>query len=171
MCQPNQSSSQVTSSWLKNDLYDLTDAHREILESKDGWLNDNLMDAGQQLICKTLGSLETYQLVLNYQKKESTYFPFSVDHSQLLHDGGCHWPLAFTSSGRVQLCDSLRTNLTSISKKCLKSLFLPVVKNGKLKVTFLPVDKQTDRFNCGLFALGYASILLDGKSPVGAWFL
>ena len=50
VCQPNQSSSQVTSSWLKNELYETTEADREILESKDGWLNDNLMDAGQQLI-------------------------------------------------------------------------------------------------------------------------
>ena len=69
------------------------------------------------------------------------------------------------------MCDSLRTNVTSISKKCLKSLFQPLVKNGKLEVTFLPVDKQTDGFNCGLFALGYASILLDGKSPVDARFV
>ena len=69
------------------------------------------------------------------------------------------------------MCDSLRTNLTSISKKCLKSLFQPLVKNGKLEVTFLPIDKQTDGFNCGLFALGYASILLDGKSPVDARFV
>ena len=69
MCQPNQSSSQVTSLWLKNELYKFTEAGKEILESKDGWLNDNLMDAGQQLICNALGSLETYQLVLNFQKK------------------------------------------------------------------------------------------------------
>ena len=45
--QPNQSSSQGTSSWFKNELYELTEADREILESKDGWLNDNLMDARQ----------------------------------------------------------------------------------------------------------------------------
>ena len=57
MCQPNQSSWQVTSSWLKNELYELTEAGREILESKDGWLNDNLMDAGRQLIFNALGSL------------------------------------------------------------------------------------------------------------------
>ena len=168
MYQPNQSSSQVTSSWFKNELYELTETDREILEGKDGWLNDNLMDARQQLICKALGSLETYQSVLNCQKKESTYFPVSGDRIQLSHDGSCHWLLVFTLSGRVQVCDSLRTNLTSISKKCLKSLFQPLAKNGKFEVTFLPVDKQTDGSNCGLFSLGYASILFDGKSPVDA---
>ena len=88
---------------LKNELYQLAKADRKILESKDGWLNDNLMDAGQQLIFKALGSPETYQLVLNCQNKESTYFPVSSNHIQLLRDGSCHWLLAFTSSGRVQV--------------------------------------------------------------------
>ena len=71
----------------------------------------------------------------------------------------------------VQVCDSLRTNLTSISKKCLKSLFQPLVKNGKLEVTFLPDDKQTDGLSCGFFPLGYTSILLDGKSHADARFV
>ena len=69
VCQPKQSSSQVMPSWLKNELYELTEAVREILKSKDGWLNDNLMDARQQLICKAVGSLETYQSVLNCQMR------------------------------------------------------------------------------------------------------
>ena len=111
------------------------------------------MDAGQKLISKALCSLETYQSVLNCQKKRQTYFPVSGDHIQLLHDGNCHWLLAFSSIGRVQVCDSLRTNLTSVSKQCLKSLYQPILKNGTLEVTFPPVEKQTDGFNCGLFAL------------------
>ena len=45
------------------------------------------------------------------------------------------------------------------------------MKNGKLEETFLPVDEQTDGFNCGLFSLGYASNLLDGKYPVDVWFV
>ena len=159
------------SSWLKNELYGLAEADREILESKDGWLNNNFMNAGKPLICKAFYNLETYQSVLNCQKKESTYFPVSGDYIQLLYDGSCHWLLAFTSSGRIQVCDSLRTNLKSISKKCLKSLFQPLVKNGKLGVKFFPVDKQTDGFNCSLFALGHASILLNGTSSVDAQFV
>ena len=37
-----------------------------------------------------------------------------------------------------------------------------------IEVTFLPVGKQIYGYNCGFFALGYASNLLDGKSPVDA---
>ena len=45
------------------------------------------------------------------------------------------------------------------------------MKNGKVEVTFLLVDKQTDGFNYSLFTLGYASNLLDGKSPVDVRFV
>ena len=45
------------------------------------------------------------------------------------------------------------------------------MKNSKLEETFLPVDKQTNGFNCGLFTLGYLGILLDGKSPVDVRFV
>ena len=70
----------------------LLENDRKILESKDGWLNDNLLDAVQQLICKAFGSLETYQSLLNCQKKVSTYFPDFGHLIQSLHDGNCHWP-------------------------------------------------------------------------------
>ena len=90
MCHPNQSSLQVTSSWLKNELYELTKADREILESKDGSLKDNLMHAGQQLLCKAVGSLKTYQSVLNCQKKESTYFPVGL----FINERKCYFKLA-----------------------------------------------------------------------------
>ena len=127
--------------WIKNELYELKESDKEILEGSDCWLNDNLMDAGQKLICKALGSLDMYQSILNSQKKRQTYFPVSGDHIKLLHDGNCHWLLAFSSSGRVQVCDSLRTSLTSVFKQCLKSLYQPLLKNGKFEVTFLPVEK------------------------------
>ena len=117
--QPNQPSLQVMSLWLNNELYEVTEANMEILKSRDGWLNNNFMDAGKKLISKAVGSLETYQSVLNCQKK-STYFPVSGDYLQLLRDGSCNWLFAFTSSGRVQACDSLCTNLTSIWKIVLK---------------------------------------------------
>ena len=41
----------------------------------------------------------------------------------------------------------------------IKSLFKPLVKDGKLNVTFLPSDKQKDGVNCGLL------VILDGQSP------
>ena len=163
----SSNSQRISALWIKNELYELKELDKEILEGSDCWLNDNLMDAGQKLIFKSLGGLETNQSVLNCQKKRQTYFPVPGNHIQLLHDGNCYWLFALSSSDRVQVCDIFRTNLTSISKQCLKSLYQPLLKNGKLEVTFLPVEKHTDGFNCGLFALAYASTsLMESPQPI-----
>ena len=84
--------------------------------------------------------------------------PTTTDHIQLLHDGDCHWLLAFSSAGRVKVCDSLFSNLSAVTKKSLKSLFKPLVKDGKLNDTFLPSDNQKDGVNCGLL------VILDRQS-------
>ena len=55
--------------WVKNDQYNLTMRGKDILFDERSWLNDNLMDASQKLICNSLNNLECYQSVLNSQKK------------------------------------------------------------------------------------------------------
>ena len=41
---------------------------------------------------------------------------------------------------------------------------------GEQIVIFLPVQKQPDGHNCGLFAIAYAAEILDGRSPSEAVF-
>ena len=97
--------------------------------------------------------------------------PVHQDHIQLLYDGGSHWFLSFCSSGRVQICDSLKSTLNRSSMKSVYSLYKNVVgESGKVMPTFLPVHKQPDGFNCGPFAIAYAAEILDGKSPMEAIF-
>ena len=85
--------------WFKNESYELKELGRDILFSFSLWFSGNLMDAGKNLICKALTN--SYQSVLNYQKKESTYLPVSVDNIQLLHNGRFHCFFSFSSSGKV----------------------------------------------------------------------
>ena len=40
----------------------------------------------------------------------------------------------------------------------------------KVNPTFLPVQKQPDGFNCGVFAIVFAAENLDGCSPMDAVF-
>lgn len=77
------------------------------------------------------------------------------DRIQLSHYGSCHWLLSFNTSRKVQESDSLHMNLTYVSKRCLKSLYQLVGKNGKVDVKFLPVEKQGAGLNWGLFALAF----------------
>ena len=78
--------------WLRNDLYYLKMEDERILMDDKCWLNDRIMDAAQHLVCKALGNLDTYQSVLNCQRKSGAAFQ-AVDneHVQLLHDGKNHW--------------------------------------------------------------------------------
>ena len=61
--------------WLETDNYINTVKEKEILLSDIEWLNNSIMDVVQKLICKALGSLESHQSVLNWQKRGT---PFSV---------------------------------------------------------------------------------------------
>ena len=170
---PTESSEIVeTRYWIRNNQYFLKEEDHQIILSKNAWLNDRIMDADQKLICKTLGEEDTYLSVLNNQKKTAIPFqPVYQDHIQLLHDGGAHWFLTFCSSGRVQICDSLKSKLNRNSQKSIFSLYKNVVgENGKVNPIFLPVQQQPDGFNCGVFAIAFAAEILDGQSPIEASF-
>ena len=43
-------------------------------------------------------------------------------------------------------------------------------KKGKLPVTMVPVQKNSDGYNCWLFSIAYATDVLNGLSPVDFCF-
>ena len=69
---------------------------------------------------------------------------------------------------RVQVCDSLPLSLTHPSRKSIRSLYKHY--GGEQIVTFLPSQKQPDAYNCGPFAIAYATEILDGRCPSEAVF-
>ena len=157
--------------WIKNDHYHLKEEDKDILQKKDEWLYDNLMDAAQKLICQVTGKIECYQSVLNSQKKRVPYYPVGNEHLQLLHDGANHWLLSCNFNGGVHVLDSLRTNLSVVTKRCLKALYKPLLDdNRKLVVTLLPVNKQNDGFNCGLYAIAFAADIINGLFPMDSQY-
>ena len=110
----------------------------------------------------------TFQSVLNSQKRVSDpYQAVLEDHVQLLHDGQNHWFLSVCTNGCVQIYDSLHTTLTRSARKAIQSLYKHYFQQP---ISFLPVQRQPDSFNCGLFAIAYAAEIIDGKSPSEAVF-
>ena len=133
--------------WLRDKMYIVKKEDQHLLLSKDARLNDCIMDAAQKLIYKEIGTDESYQSVLNSEKKTiDTFYPVSQEHVQLLHDRANYLFISFCSNGLVQVCDSLRS---------------------KTKTTR---TKQPNGHNCGLFAIIYAAENLDGHSPSEAVF-
>ena len=157
--------------WLETDSYILTVKEKKILLSDTEWLNNNIMDAAQKLICKALGRLELHQFVLNWQKRVAPFFNISEEHFQFMHKSANHWLISFRSNDRIQICDSLYTNLTPVIKNCLKALNkAKVEKNGKLSVNIVLVEKQRDGYKCRLFGNAFATDVLNGLSPANSCF-
>ena len=51
--------------WLQNEFYYLKNEDKNILMTKDAWLNDRTMDEAQKLIYNALGKVDRFQSVLN----------------------------------------------------------------------------------------------------------
>ena len=96
---------------------------------------------------------KSYQSVLNCQKGERVH---------LMHNGNNHWIMTGCSNVRVQVCDSLRSRLSCVTKRCIKKLYQTSV------VSLLPVQKKRDGWNCGLFSVAFAAEILGGTSPMEA---
>ena len=137
--------------WITNNVYHLKYSDRKILLSESAWLNDNLMDPAQKLICKSFGNLASWQPVLNWQRRGTPFHKEGEEHIQLMHDGTNHWLLLFNSNGRVQVFDSLYHTIGSVTKRCLKALYKSLLdKDVKLSVTMIPVQKQKGSDNLQL---------------------
>ena len=161
----------LSKTWIKNDHYHLKEEDKDILQKKDEWLNDNLIDAAQKLICQVTGKIECYQSALNSQKKSVPYYPVGNEHLQLLHDGANHWLLSCNFNGGVHVLGSLRTNLSVVTKRWLKALYKPLLDdNRKLVVTFFPVNNQNDGFNCRLYAIAFAADIINGLFPMDSQY-
>ena len=88
-----------------------------------------------------------------------------------MHDGISHWLLSFNCNGRVQICESLYETLGSVTKRYLKALYKSLLDNdGKFSVTMISVQKQKDSSSCGLFAIVFATNILEGISPAESEF-
>ena len=88
-----------------------------------------------------------------------------------MHDRINHWLLPFNSNGRVEVCDSLYETLGSVTKRCLKALYKSLLdKDGKLPVTMTTAQQQKDSSSCGLFAIVFATNILEGISAAESEF-
>ena len=69
------------------------------------------------------------------------------------------------------MCDSLGTNLSIVTRRCLKALYsMHLDQNGKLCVALLPVQRQSDGNNYGLFAIAFAADIMYGLSPMESFY-
>ena len=124
-------------------------------------------------LCVSVGNIDAYQSVLNgLVRSRSSFQAVNNDHIQLLHDGKNHWLLTFCAEGQVYVCDSMGGKVSRVCRKSVSALYRCFTdKFGKIRLSYLGVQKQSDGYNCGLFAIAFAAEVLHGQSPVGASFI
>ena len=150
--------------WVNKGGYVLGEVDRIILvENK--WLNTDIMDAAQFLVSSKLGSI--HQSVM-YCRKPDKFTPVDWDNLQFVHNGRDHWILTRSTNGQVQIFDSLRkSKLDFITQQSIRCVYaLHKGSDGMIAADLMNVQRQTDNFNCGVFAVAYAADILFGINPV-----
>lgn len=171
------SSSPGPKMWItKENLY-IQD--KEILQSHS-WLNDGIILAAQHLLqTQSQGKIFGWQST-QCTKHACLFKPlpdYRVPFIQILSVNENHW--ITTSNIKPTTEDAYRDTVCIYDSNCSKkstlsltnvkdicSFLRPGVKD--LRISFMDVEKQTNAYDCGVFAIAYATELVHGGDPV-AW--
>ena len=84
---PSMKSMQGNKFWLRNTLYYLKTADRDVIMDPTSWLNDQIMDAAQQILCKGMG---IHTKVCCAVRSISNVLPASIfSYSSMVQITGC----------------------------------------------------------------------------------
>lgn len=85
---------------------------------------------------------------------------------QIHFTGQAHWVTSAFIGGEVRLYDScVSTVLPKSLKEQLKDIYQIAAKDGCLIISEMPVQQQTNSYDCGLFAIAFALHLAGGDEP------
>ena len=153
--------------WIDNSLYSLSALDRHTLLSIVGWLNDNLVSAAQTLLkkqsqvpglqCTALGCT----MAFNIQCGEFV---------QVLHDGHEHW-LTVSRVGATEeilVYDSMYQSIGTFTKKQIAAILAS--QQQQVVVKMMNVQRQTGGYDCGLFAIAFATAIVNGIHPTELTF-
>ena len=155
----------TTKKWIKN--YGLTWRHKKILDSSTKWLDDDLINASQKILAKQFEHKfggAGFQTTANGLC--GNYIVETEEFIQILHNGSDHW-LVITTIGtkhpEVLVYDSLYATVGDNVKSQIATLLC--TQDHAIQLKFVNVVKQAGGFDCGVFAIAYATALCLGESP------
>ena len=152
-----------------NDISDPTSAQSctedwKLLQSKS-WINDKLINCGMELLKLRYPHIKglqdcTLSDTLNFE-------PIDGEFVQILNCDRKHWICVSTvgcQPGKVNVFDSMRIGEIPLSTKEAIASLLGTTRKS-ISLTFVDVQQQSNSYDCGLFALAYASSICDGVDP------
>ena len=151
----------------------LTSDDQKILQSKEAWLSDRIICAGQILLKREFGDsiMGLQNTVIGQGRGVFKSVPNHQKFLQILNLAGKHWILVAnihprtTSNANVRIYDSYKKKIvTSRALYDICCMTRPRSKN--LHLDFMNVVLQPNSSDCGLFALANASALANNLDPV-----
>ena len=121
--------------------------------TKDTWLNDRIITAAQKLICKALGKIDSFQSVLNSQKRFTNYLFRAVNNERTVFRHAIAWKIRWLVT--LRSLNALYRNFKDTS-------------SGKLTLSFLPVQKK--RRWLQLLHIRHCICRRDSRRKVSHWF-
>ena len=159
--------------WL--DALELYMMDRSVLESKTGWLNDNIVRAAQTLLSKqSQGKIAGWQHTqCSNMNTGFAALPPNSTYAQILHVSRCHWILVTNVNpnngvrfrNSVGIYDSNR--MLSVPK-ALKMEICSFIRPTCDRFSFDIINSQAQQngSDCGLYAIACATELVHGAEPV-----
>ena len=150
--------------WIVTGNYTLTQKEREILMSPAGWLSDPIINAAQLHLKEESGLLGFQETTLGMTLAYDVLWGGFI---QIVHDGFGHWltisTIEATSSTEVFIYDSMYASISTNVKRQIETIMAQ--PEEKITVKMMDVQKQVGGSNCGLFAIAFATALINGKQP------
>ena len=166
MIDDSQSGSEWPTSWIP--YLHMTQSDKAILESSNAWLSDSIINAAQLLLKRGNAPAGGLQNV-NFGLTDS----FEVETGgfvQIIHTGEAHWNVVSTIGTQhpdVNVFDSMYCHCPEHSKVQISNLLM-TTKNT-IRLHYNNVQMQSGQADCGLFAIAFATALLNGLHP-GAYY-
>ena len=151
--------------WICNDVIKLSTADRDILLNPVGYLNDSIIAAAQDLLKNKSVSQGGFQdtvlgLTCNFQIETEEFV-------QILFNGRNHWLVISTvgavDDSEVFVYDSVHVCVNQTIKNQIAALL--ATKRKEIKLKFMDVQIQSGGYDCGLFAIAFATAIVLGNEP------
>jgi len=163
---PQSKKPKLSDIWVSNGYYRLFDNDRAILKSSDVWLNDRLINAGQELlkVQHKVSGLQDVCVAMVY-----AYCVQKDEFLQILNDGSNHWITISTlgcKQSEVLVFDSM--HMRKQKANCyIENQVATLLKscNKTITLKYADVQRQSDVNDCGLFALVFATDIVNKRDP------
>ena len=150
--------------WIQNDIFTLRQHEKEIMYSTTAWLCDTVIDAAQKILKESVPAKNGFQSVC--LGRTCAFQIETSEFVQILHNGHDHWITISTfgaDEGEVFVYDSLYCSVSSSVKAQIACLL--ATKKEKIELKFIDVQMQSGKYDCGLFAVAFATALVHGQQP------